>query len=99
MAHDAAAHRPDVEESSRGLKRTLAAMSIFTLLMTVPQVWTVWVERQVAGVSAWTWSAYLLSALLWLWYGLRKRDRNIWLPCIAWIALDAAVVAGAVVLA
>jgi hypothetical protein len=37
------------------------------------------------------------SALIWLWFGIRKRDRNIYLPRRGWIALDDAVIAGAVV--
>ena len=79
------------------LRRLLGGMSIFTLLMTVPQVLTIWVGQQAAGVSVWSWSAYLLSALLWFWFGIRKRDRNIYLPCIGWIALNSAVIAGALV--
>jgi uncharacterized protein with PQ loop repeat len=78
------------------LQKLLGGMSMFTLLMTVPQVLTIWLGREATGVSVWSWSAYLLSALLWFWYGLRKRDRNIYLPCIGWIALDAAVIAGAI---
>lgn len=78
------------------LRRLLGGMSIFTLLMTVPQVLTIWVGQQAAGVSVWSWSAYLLSAILWFWFGIQKRDRNIYLPCIGWIALNSAVIAGAV---
>jgi uncharacterized protein with PQ loop repeat len=72
-------------------------MSIATLLMTVPQVLTIWVGRQAAGVSVLSWGAYLASAVVWFWYGLSRRDRNIYLPCIGWILLDAAVIAGALV--
>lgn len=72
-------------------------MSIFTLVMTVPQVWTIWIGHQASGVSVVSWSAYLLSALLWFWYGLQQRDRNIYLPCVGWVVLDAAVIAGALV--
>jgi uncharacterized protein with PQ loop repeat len=78
------------------LKKAIGAMSVFTLVMTVPQVWTIWVARQAAGVSLLSWAAYLVSALLWFAYGLSKRDRNIYLPCIGWISLDAAVVLGVV---
>ena len=49
------------------------------------------------GVSILSWSAYFASALLWLWFGIRQHDRNIYLPCLGWIALDGAVIAGAVV--
>ena len=79
------------------LRRLLGAMSIFTLLMTIPQVLTIWVGQQATGVSVWSWSAYLLSALLWFWFGLQKRDKNIYLPCIGWIALNSAVIGGAIV--
>ena len=60
-----------------------------------PQIWTIWVAHQAAGVSVLSWSAYLLSALLWFWHGVRQRDRNIYLPCIGWIAADSAVIGGA----
>jgi uncharacterized protein with PQ loop repeat len=79
------------------LRRALGAMSVFTIVMTVPQIWTIWVGHQAAGVSILSWGAYLVSALLWFWHGLRKRDRNIYLACIAWIAADSAVIAGALV--
>ena len=98
MIHDpgnAAAAAP----SDTKLRGLLGAMSIFTMIMTVPQVWAIWVGHQAAGVSILSWSAYLVSALLWLLFGLRRHDRNIYLPCLGWIALDAAVIAGAVVYA
>jgi uncharacterized protein with PQ loop repeat len=79
------------------LRRALGGMSIFTLLMTVPQVLTIWVGQQAAGVSVLSWGAYLLSALLWFWFGIKKRDKNIYLPCIGWIVLNSAVIGGALI--
>jgi len=79
------------------LRRMLGGMSLFTMAMTIPQVLTIWGGHQAAGVSILSWSAYLASAALWFWYGLKRRDWNIFLPCIGWMALDAAVIAGAVV--
>lgn len=79
------------------LRRLLGGMSVFTLLMTVPQVWTIWVGHQAAGVSVISWGAYLVSAILWFWHGFRQGDLNIYLPCVAWIVLDAGVIAGAVI--
>jgi uncharacterized protein with PQ loop repeat len=79
------------------MKRLLGAMSVFTLVMTVPQILTIWLGRQAAGVSLLSWSAYWVSALAWFWYGVQKRDRNIYLPCVGWLLLDGAVIAGALV--
>jgi uncharacterized protein with PQ loop repeat len=77
------------------MKQLLAGLSIFTLVMTVPQILAIWLSRQAAGVSVLSWSAYWLSALVWFFYGLQKRDRNIYLPCIGWLVLDGAVIVGA----
>jgi uncharacterized protein with PQ loop repeat len=97
MALDPMNPPDDGSQSEPGLRRLLGFMSIFTMLMTVPQVLTIWVGHQAAGVSVVSWSAYLLSAVLWFWYGIQKRDRNIYLPCVGWIGLDAAVIVGAVI--
>jgi len=48
-------------------------------------------------VSLLSWSAYLIAACLWFVDGLRKRDKTIWVACIGWIAMDAAVVVGVLV--
>ena len=87
---------PAAESSEPGklIRRVLAISSFFTMLMTIPQVLKIWIGHQAAGVSLLSWSAYLLSALLWLWYGLQKRAPNIYLACLGWITLDAAVIIG-----
>jgi uncharacterized protein with PQ loop repeat len=89
---------PHVRALPTGLtKRLLRSLSIFTMVMTVPQVLTIWISHRAAGVSMLSWGAYLFSAVVWLWYGLQKRDKNIYLPCIGWIMLDSAVIVGALI--
>jgi uncharacterized protein with PQ loop repeat len=70
-------------------------MSLFIMFMTIPQVMTIWIGHHAAGVSLLSWSAYLISAVFWLWFGIQKRDRNIYLPCVGWIVLDGRVIVGA----
>ena len=97
MATDPSIPPVSSPQSDVMLRRFLGGMSIFTLLMTVPQVWTIWINQQAAGVSILSWGAYLFSAVLWFWFGLKQGDKNIYLPCIGWMILNGAVVAGAVV--
>ena len=40
------------------MKKLLGAMSVFTLVMTVPQIISIWASRQAAGVSLLSWGAY-----------------------------------------
>jgi uncharacterized protein with PQ loop repeat len=87
----------DALRAPRRIKRLLGTLSIFTMVMTVPQALTVWISHRAAGISLLSWGAYLVSAIVWLWYGLRKGDKNIYLPCMGWIVLDSAVLVGALV--
>ena len=51
-------------------------------------------DHRTDGVSVWSWGAYLVGALLWFWHGVREGDKNIYLPCVGWVLLDAAVIGG-----
>ena len=93
---------PGLSVSTRSLpdklmRRVLGSLSFFTMTMTIPQVLTIWLGHHAAGVSLWSWSAYLFSAALWFWHGLRRHDPNIYLACIGWMALDVAVIVGVLV--
>jgi uncharacterized protein with PQ loop repeat len=79
------------------MQRLLGSASIFSLVMTLPQVLMIWGRRNADGVSLFSWTAYLITSLLWLCYGLQERDKNIYLPCIAWIALDSAIILGIII--
>ena len=97
MATDTAVPTDPGTQSDALFRRFLGGMSIFTLLMTVPQVWTIWINQQAAGVSVLSWGTYFVTAVLWFWFGLKQGDRNIYLPCIGWMVLNGAVVVGAIV--
>ncbi len=97
MVHDPANVAAHASHSDTRLRRLLGGMSIFTMLVTIPQVLAIWVGHQAGGVSILSWGAYLASAVLWFWFGIQHHDKNIYLPCVGWIALDGAVIAGAIV--
>lgn len=80
-----------------GLEKFLRVLSVVTMLMTVPQVLSIWFSENVGGVSLLSWGAYLFSACMWFVYGIQKRDKTIYIACIGWIVLDAAVVIGVIV--
>jgi uncharacterized protein with PQ loop repeat len=87
--------RTDIQSTDTSLmSRILGVTSVVTMLMTIPQVWVIWIDHEAAGVSLLSWSAYLFSAVLWFWHGLRQGDKNIYFACLGWIALDIGVIAG-----
>ena len=92
---------PGSSQSNKAPRSPVAGLlpfvSVATMVMTLPQIWTVWVDRQVAGVSLLSWGTYLLGACLWLVHGLALRDKTIYVACIGWIVLTGAVVLGVLV--
>jgi uncharacterized protein with PQ loop repeat len=95
------ASRPSVTQSQPSpafslLDRVISLMSALTMLFTVPQVLEVWLES-ASGVSLVSWASYLVAACLWLIHGVRRHDKSIYLACIGWIVLDAAIVIGVIV--
>jgi len=88
---------PNNPQPVSGLEKVLRGLSVFTMLMTVPQVLTIWIGHNAGGVSLISWVAYLLAACLWFVYGLKKNDKTIYLACVGWVLLDLAVVIGVIV--
>jgi uncharacterized protein with PQ loop repeat len=78
------------------LDKVISLMSALTMLSTVPQVVQVWVGT-ASGISLVSWASYLVAACMWLIHGVRKHDKSIYLACIGWIILDAAIVIGVIV--
>lgn len=79
------------------LERILRFLSFATMVMTVPQILTIWIEGNVGGISLISWISYLFTACLWFVYGMQKQDKTIYLACVGWILLDGAVVIGVIV--
>jgi uncharacterized protein with PQ loop repeat len=96
MVHGVGAPQGAVSANSP-LEKVLPVLSILTMVMTVPQVWAVWVAHDVAGVSLLSWATYLVVACVWFVHGVKKRDKTIYVACIGWVLLDGAVVAGVLV--
>lgn len=95
LPHEGRAQPPAAAQPpAGGLDRWLRIFSLLTMAMTVPQVVAVWSGDGASGVSALSWGTYLVASCLWFVHGLKQRDKSIYLACIGWIVLDAAIVAG-----
>jgi uncharacterized protein with PQ loop repeat len=95
------AHGPGASQATGApdspVAKVLPFVSVATMVMTLPQIWTVWVEGQVEGVSLLSWGTYTVGACLWFIHGLAMRDKAIYVACIGWILLNGAVVVGVLV--
>ena len=87
---------PNARQLHGAVERVLPYLSALTMVMTVPQIWTIWVLHDASGVSLLSWGTYLIAACFWFVHGLQRRDKAIYIACVGWVLLDAAVVLGVV---
>jgi uncharacterized protein with PQ loop repeat len=50
---------------SNTLNKLVLAVGIIEPLITIPQAYTVWVDKQTAGVSLLTWTGYIVAAVVY----------------------------------
>ena len=63
-------------------------------VMTVPQLYKIWSEKQTSGVSIQTWGTYSLISLLWVVYGVKIKAKPIVLTNGLLLLIDSLIVIG-----
>lgn len=69
-------------------------IALIAPVMTLPQLYQVWVFRQTKGVSLLTWGAYAIVSGLWLAYGIHHKDKPLILTQCLLLLLDTGIVLG-----
>lgn len=69
-------------------------IGVFGPIMTIPQLITIWVEKNASGVSVISWSAYMVVAIFWLIYGIMHKEKPIIVTYILWLVLEILIVIG-----
>lgn len=87
---------PHQDRLKRFIDKTIYFVVGFGILMTIPQITKIWVERTASGVSEISWIAYTISASFWLVYGIVHKDKPIIITNSIWIMLDILIIVGVV---
>ncbi len=85
---------PHPEKGKRVMDRLIYLIGAFAVVMTIPQVLTIWIERNATGVSIFSWGSYLIAAVFWLAYGVMHREKPIIFNYSVWIVLEIFIIAG-----
>lgn len=81
----------------RFVNRSIYAIGVFGVLVIIPQIMKVWVERDL-GVSLITWIGFFICALFWLLYGLVHKEKPIIYTNMAVLIADLMVISGLILL-
>lgn len=79
------------------MDKLIYVVALIWPILTIPQVWMVWVEKNSAWLSLFTWTAYVVSPTLWLIYGIVHKEKAIIFSNILWIIVDMAVLVWAII--
>lgn len=66
---------------------------VFGPAMTIPQVYDIWILSK-KDVSTLSWVAYLLTSIIWLFYGLKQKDKPIIVVQALWVVLSVMIIVG-----
>lgn len=85
---------PHPDPVKRMVDVVIYIVGILAPLMAIPQMLKIWIEKAAEGVSLFSWSALLVSAIIWLLYGLLHREKPLIITYVLWIIVDALIVLG-----
>ena len=73
----------------------VSIIAIVSPIMTLPQVYQIFSTKQAAGVSIASWTAYIITSLVWLSYGFMHKEKPIIINSVIGGILSFCVVVGA----
>lgn len=79
----------------RTLDVTVYAVGILGPILTLPQIYLIYIGHQAAGVSVISWAAYAAFDVPWVLYGIVHRERVIVASYTLWFVVNTAVAVGA----
>jgi uncharacterized protein with PQ loop repeat len=85
---------PHPNKWKRFMDKAIYFVGAFGLIMTIPQLTKIWIGKNATGVSIISWSAYLITATFWLFYGIMHREKPIIFIYSGWILLEFAIILG-----
>lgn len=83
-----------ISKHQKFIDKLIYVVAIIMPLMTIPQVYNVWVLQEVAGVSLLTWGMFTVFSFIWLWYAIEHKNYPLLVNNILWISLQGAVAIG-----
>ncbi len=89
---------PSKNPHIRILDEIIQFVSVAAPLTIVPQIYNIWIEKNVDGVSLLTWTLFLIFAIPLFTYSLVHKDKKLMLMYFLFMIADALVIAGVIFL-
>ncbi|MCA9459746.1 MAG: hypothetical protein KC550_04325, partial [Nanoarchaeota archaeon] len=87
---------PHPDKWKNFLDKAIYVVGISGPIMTMPQLFKIWVEKDASGISLISWSWYLLTAIVWLVYAITHKEKPLIITNSLWIIVEIFIVIGIV---
>jgi len=88
---------PHQKKWAKFVDKAIYFVCIVGPIMTLPQIYKIWIEQNASGVSALSWSAYLITAIFWVLYGIAHKQKPLVIISSIWVVLEATIVTGTLI--
>lgn len=90
---------PKTSQNTLPLQRKIIDKMIFAVaaiqpLGTIPQIITIYTQRNATSISLTSWAIYIVFDILWLWYGLADKQKAVIVSAVMFALLESAVFLG-----
>lgn len=92
--HEKLEKYPSPDKTKRFLDRVIYFVGVSGPIMTLPQLYEIWINQNTAGVSLISWGWYLATAFVWLTYALVHKEKPLIVTYILWIIIEFFIVLG-----
>ena len=72
-------------------------VGVLMIILTIPQIITIWIFKEALGVSTITWCAYFVGAIVWVMYGIVHKQKPIIITYSIWMVLDMLIIIGTLI--
>jgi uncharacterized protein with PQ loop repeat len=76
------------------MDKVVYVAGIFSIIITLPQLFDVWIGQNASGVSNITWGGYMILAVVWVLYGIAHKEKPIIFLYSSFVVIDLLVVIG-----
>ena len=79
------------------LDKLVYVIGFMGIIMSIPQITTIWVGKTSAGISVITWIFYLIGSIFWMIYGIAHKSKPIMITYVLWIIVNSLIILGALI--
>jgi uncharacterized protein with PQ loop repeat len=84
----------DIERVKPRVERAVFGFGFINPVLSLPQLYNIFVYKHVAGLSLITIAAALIMSILWTAYGLLGRQTVLWSTSAVWVLINSATLLG-----